>query len=130
MRRRGAVASSILIAVLALGIDLARPPARQITTRMLLTSINLYQATVSKALQRAGGRCRFTPSCSHYGEAVIREHGALEGSWMAVKRIFRCGPWTPMGTYDPPPRVAGDSSVDTPVEGPTPTESANPAPGD
>ncbi len=52
---------------------------------------------------RMGVRCRFTPSCSHYGETVVRQFGALRGGWMAMKRVLRCGPWTPMGTYDPPP---------------------------
>ena len=103
MRGRRAVIVIVFVCVIVLGWDLTRPPKAQLTTRLLLTTIDLYQATVSKALVRAGARCRFTPSCSHYGEAVIRQHGALKGSWLAVSRIFRCGPWTPMGTHDPPP---------------------------
>jgi putative component of membrane protein insertase Oxa1/YidC/SpoIIIJ protein YidD len=34
---------------------------------------------------------------------VVREFGAVKGGWMAFKRVLRCGPWTPMGTEDPPP---------------------------
>jgi putative membrane protein insertion efficiency factor len=49
-----------------------------------------------------GARCRFEPSCSHYADAVIARHGALEGSWLTIRRIARCGPWTPAGTIDPP----------------------------
>ena len=103
MRARGAVVTMILVSLLALGVDLARPPADQLSAKTLLTAIDLYQATVSRALGRAGARCRFEPSCSRYGEAVIRKYGALRGSWMAIKRIARCGPWTEMGTTDPPP---------------------------
>jgi putative membrane protein insertion efficiency factor len=49
-----------------------------------------------------GVQCRFTPTCSHYADAVIQKHGALAGSWMTFKRLLRCGPWTAMGTVDEP----------------------------
>ena len=49
-----------------------------------------------------GVRCRFTPTCSHYGAGAIAKYGAWKGSWLAAWRVLRCGPWTPMGTYDPP----------------------------
>ena len=49
----------------------------------------------------AGVRCRFTPTCSHYGADAIRKDGALIGSLRAIWRVARCGPWTPMGTVDP-----------------------------
>lgn len=48
------------------------------------------------------GRCRFTPSCSEYALAALRRHGALAGSWLALKRIGRCHPWGGCG-YDPVP---------------------------
>lgn len=92
-----------LVSFSLLALDLLRPPAEQWSARLLLLSIDGYQATASKALGAAGARCRFEPTCSHYGEAVIRRHGTLRGSWLAVRRIARCGPWTPAGTVDPPP---------------------------
>ena len=95
---------------LLLVADLSRPPAAQLTTRAALGAIHVYQATLSPLYARTGVVCRFKPTCSHYGEAVVREFGALRGGWLAVKRVFRCGPWTPMGTEDPPPtRVANQS---------------------
>lgn len=103
MRGRRAVAVIVLLLAVVVSWDLSRPPASQLSARALLASIDLYQATVSRVLSKAGARCRFSPSCSHYGEAVIRKHGTLVGGWLAVKRIARCGPWTPMGTEDPPP---------------------------
>jgi uncharacterized protein len=84
--------------------DLTRPPAAQLATRATLAAIDLYQVTLSPLYTRAGVMCRFKPTCSHYGEAVVREFGALRGGWMAMKRVLRCGPWTPMGTEDEPPR--------------------------
>lgn len=79
----------------------------------MLAVIDAYQARLSKALSRAGARCRFEPTCSHYGEAVIRRHGALVGGAKAAWRILRCGPWTPPGTADPPPEEPQTSAMST-----------------
>jgi len=46
--------------------------------------------------------CRFYPSCSQYALQAIDEYGALQGGWMAVKRIARCHPFHP-GGFDPVP---------------------------
>ena len=86
-----------------LAADLTRAPDAQATTRVVLYAIDVYQATLSPLYARAGIMCRFKPTCSHYGEAVIREFGAVRGGLMALRRILRCGPWTPLGTEDPPP---------------------------
>ena len=67
--------------------------------------IHLYQATLSRVYARAGLQCRFSPTCSHYGEACIRQFGVARGSLLAIKRVLKCGPWTPAGTLDPPPIV-------------------------
>jgi putative membrane protein insertion efficiency factor len=79
--------------------DLSRPPADQFTSRAALSAIRWYQAGISPHL---GGQCRFDPTCSQYARLVIERHGALRGGWMTVKRIARCGPWTPAGTVDLP----------------------------
>lgn len=91
-----------LAALAAWGADLSRPPESQLTARLLLGGIDLYQTAVSPRLSALGVRCRFEPTCSHYAEASIRRHGALGGSWRALRRVLRCGPWTPLGTLDPP----------------------------
>lgn len=46
--------------------------------------------------------CRFTPTCSQYALEALRRHGAIKGSWLAIKRILRCHPWGGSG-YDPVP---------------------------
>lgn len=97
--RRRLLAGIGLAAILGVSADLARLPEAQLSARAMLAVIDLYQATLSG---RSGLRCRFEPSCSHYGEAVIRRHGALVGGAKAAWRILRCGPWTPAGTEDPP----------------------------
>jgi uncharacterized protein len=100
-RKLLAVVAALLLAAI---IDAGRPPASQFMTHTAVGAIHLYQATLSKWYARAGVQCRFTLSCSHYGEAVLRQFGAVRGGWMAMKRVIRCGPWTPMGTSDPPPK--------------------------
>ncbi|WP_146662006.1 membrane protein insertion efficiency factor YidD [Enhygromyxa salina] len=72
--------------------------------------VRIYQVTLSPML---GPSCRFSPSCSHYGCACLRDHGLIRGSWLTLRRLSRCHPWHP-GGYDPPPlpRSAPRSSTD------------------
>ena len=95
--------AAFAVVLLLAAVDLRRPPADQWSSQLAVAGIHLYQATLSKWYTRLGVQCRFTPTCSHYGEACIRRFGAARGGWMAMKRVLRCGPWTPAGTVDPPP---------------------------
>lgn len=99
-RRRRWIAAGVLLALLT--VDFFLPPRRQVSAFLLLGAIDLYQATLSPILGKGGLRCRFQPTCSHYGEMAIRKDGAYVGTLKAVWRIARCGPWTPAGTIDLP----------------------------
>jgi putative membrane protein insertion efficiency factor len=69
---------------------------------LALGSIHLYQRALAPAAARIGLRCRFTPTCSRYAEAVIARDGVVRGGAKALRRIARCGPWTAQGTRDDP----------------------------
>jgi len=46
--------------------------------------------------------CRFYPSCSSYSLEAIEVHGAAKGSYLTVKRLCRCHPFSD-GGLDPVP---------------------------
>jgi len=72
---------------------------------ILIFGVRLYRWVLSPAktfLFGPMGRCRFTPTCSGYALEALQRHGALRGSWLALKRICRCHPWGSCGD-DPVP---------------------------
>jgi hypothetical protein len=97
--RLAAIASLILAAIAA---DAQRAPADQWAGRAAVAGIHVYQSTLSPLYARMGVDCRFSPTCSRYSEVVIRNYGFVRGGWMSMKRVARCGPWTPKGTQDEP----------------------------
>ena len=74
--------------------------------RALMILIRVYQKILSPFM---GGSCRFYPSCSHYGYEAIEVHGALKGSWMAVKRVGRCQPFHEGGLDPVPPSASSEA---------------------
>lgn len=52
------------------------------------------------------GRCRYLPSCSHYGLEALQLHGPVHGSWLTLRRLLRCHPWGGHG-FDPVPIPQG-----------------------
>ncbi|MBI5329316.1 MAG: membrane protein insertion efficiency factor YidD [Betaproteobacteria bacterium] len=70
--------------------------------RALIALIRFYRFFLSPFM---GNQCRFTPTCSHYAREAVETHGALKGSWLAVRRIGRCHPWHAGGCDPVPPKT-------------------------
>lgn len=66
---------------------------------ILKALVRFYQLVFSPLV---GGHCRFYPSCSCYAHTAIDRFGALKGTWLAIKRLGRCHPWS-VGGVDPVP---------------------------
>jgi len=75
----------------------------QLTKSIVLGLLQAYKWALSPMLPPS---CRYVPTCSEYATEAVERHGALRGSWMALKRILRCHPFV-KGGYDPVLRKAG-----------------------
>ncbi|MCL3860755.1 membrane protein insertion efficiency factor YidD [Actinotalea sp. K2] len=67
---------------------------------VILGLLRFYQVFISPL---SGPTCRYYPSCSQYAVTAVRRHGALRGTWLALRRLGRCHPWTAGGVDDVPP---------------------------
>jgi uncharacterized protein len=65
----------------------------------LVLLVRGYQLWVSPLVPAA---CRYYPTCSAYAIQALEKHGAVTGTWLALRRIARCHPFRP-GGYDPVP---------------------------
>lgn len=82
--------------------------------RALMLPILFYRRFVSPLFPPV---CRYRPTCSAYAIGALRTHGALRGSWLAIRRIARCHPFH-AGGYDPvPPRAGGRTHDPAPHSG-------------
>ena len=65
--------------------------------RLVLLVIQFYRICISPLKPPS---CRFVPTCSEYAMLDVKKYGAVRGTALALKRIFRCHPFHP-GGYDP-----------------------------
>lgn len=49
------------------------------------------------------GSCRFEPTCSVYSYEAVERFGVARGSWLTLKRLLRCHPFSGKFGYDPVP---------------------------
>lgn len=66
---------------------------------LVIGLVRLYQLIISPWIPSS---CRYHPTCSQYSIEALKEHGAIKGIWLSIKRIGRCHPWSD-GGYDPVP---------------------------
>lgn len=63
--------------------------------------ICFYQKAISPLFPPT---CRFYPTCSQYAFEAISVHGALKGSYLAIRRILKCHPFHKGGIDPVPPK--------------------------
>ena len=78
-------------------------PARGVFTRSVIAVIQGYRHMISPLRLPT---CRFMPTCSQYAVEALAEYGLLRGSWLAMVRLAKCGPWH-RGGWDPIPERSG-----------------------
>ncbi|WP_200946273.1 membrane protein insertion efficiency factor YidD [Arthrobacter sp. Soil764] len=84
-------------AVVALFSNLAAAVGRffwNLPRNILILLLMAYRKVVSPLY---GPVCRFFPSCSAYALEAVTVHGAVKGSWLAVRRLGHCHPWNAGG---------------------------------
>lgn len=67
--------------------------------RIALALLWLYKTSLSPVL--ASG-CKFYPTCSVYARQAVQLHGVKHGTWLTLKRLLRCRPFS-QGGIDPVP---------------------------
>ncbi len=71
--------------------------------RLAVGLIEVYRHMISPLRPPS---CRFMPTCSQYALDAITEYGVIRGTWLALRRLAKCGPWH-SGGWDPIPERAG-----------------------
>lgn len=120
------VIAVLLVLVGAFTLDVQRPARDQLSAKVLLGVIDVYQATLSRVFAATGANCRFEPTCSHYGRAVIEHYGTLPGVLKTVYRIVRCNPFTPDNTVDLPYEGWSENETQTSTSNEPATHQARP----
>lgn len=67
---------------------------------LLILLVKFYRKFISP-LKRHGS-CKYTPTCSQYALEALKKYGPLKGSYLSIRRILRCNPFS-KGGYDPVP---------------------------
>jgi hypothetical protein len=68
-------------------------------------ALRFYKAYLSVLF---AGQCRFVPSCSEYSYDAVERFGLARGSWLTLKRLLRCHPFSGKFGFDPVPDCCGD----------------------
>ena len=67
---------------------------------IFLFFINFYKKYISQIFEYSGIRCKYYPTCSEYTKQAIQKYGTIKGSFLGLKRILKCNPFS-KGGYDP-----------------------------
>ena len=71
--------------------------------RILLGILRQYKRWISPVLPVS---CRYVPTCSEYAMEAVELHGAMGGSYLAIRRLVRCHPFGGHGVDQVPQQFA------------------------
>lgn len=95
----------VFLCLVALTVgDTFRKPESQVTARLYVGTVHLYQL-VGRPLLKGHIECRYHPTCSDYSIEAVQRFGIRRGLVMTERRIESCQTTVPLGTYDPVPAV-------------------------
>lgn len=57
---------------------------------LLIKIIKIYQKIPGNFHQN----CKYIPTCSNYGIKAINRYGSLKGSYLTIRRIIKCNPFS------------------------------------
>jgi putative membrane protein insertion efficiency factor len=83
--------------------DSYRQPQDQVSVKIYVAGIRLYQKTCAPVVDRFVS-CHYRPTCSEYCLQAARRHGIRKGLVLGLRRILSCTRHVPRGTYQPVPR--------------------------
>ena len=70
----------------------------KIIASFFILLIKIYQICLSPFL---GKNCRFNPTCSAYTVEAMTKYGVMKGSYLSIKRLMKCHPFSKSDYYDP-----------------------------
>ena len=65
----------------------------KVMKKLLLKLIDLYQKTPLFS----HNKCKYYPTCSNYAKEAITNYGAIKGTFLSIKRILKCNPFSKGG---------------------------------
>ena len=68
--------------------------------KILLFLLRIYKKFISPIFKSIGIECKYYPTCSEYMRQAIEKYGAFKGTYLGIKRLIRCNPFS-KGGYDP-----------------------------
>ena len=76
--------------------------------KVALFAIRFYKVNLATWY---GGSCRFQPTCSQYVYEAIERFGLRKGSWLGLRRLARCHPFSGRFGFDPVSECAEQTGV-------------------
>jgi len=68
--------------------------------KIIINIIKFYKKYISIYFEKSGIKCKFFPTCSEYSIQAFQKYGVIKASFLSIKRIFKCNPFS-KGGYDP-----------------------------